>query len=316
MATAAEYRDEIIKRYLSGETALDISRTIPLHNSTISRFLQKEGVSRGRTPSKKVFEAKQKVVEDFKTGKYYCEDLAKKYDIDVHTVYRTLNKAGLTRKPGYHSNCDEHYFEQIDTPGKAYTLGFITADGAVVDNRLAIEVHRNDADVLDFFRKEINPVATKTVIKSKSDQIASNGKRYIYEKDNIRVAFSAKQLGIDLAKYGVVQNKSKTITGIPDCMVDSPYLPFYFRGLFDGDGCIKKDGGVCLYSGSRRFLENVQDILVSSINVSRLGIYHGTSYFLSWTKKSDRQKLFDFLYSDLDKAYFYPRKYERLKNSL
>lgn len=316
MATAMEYREEIIKRYLSGETALDISRTIPLHNSTISRFLQKEGISRGRTPSKKVFEAKQKIVEDFKTGKYYCEDLAEKYNVDVHTVYRALDKAGLTRKTGYRSNCDEHYFEQIDTPEKAYALGFITADGAVVNNCLAIEVHQRDAGVLDFFRHEINPAAAKTIIRSKSDQVASNGKRYIYEKNNVRVAFSAKQLGIDLAKYGVVQNKSKVITGIQECMVNSPYLSFYFRGLFDGDGCIKENGGVCLYSGSRKFLENVQNILVSKINVSRLKIYHGTSYFLSWNCKSDRQKFFDFLYDDLDKAYFYPRKYNRLKNSL
>lgn len=316
MATAMEYREEIIKRYLSGETALDISRTIPLHNTTISRFLQKEGISRGRTSSKRVFEAKQKIIEDFKTGKYYCEDLAKRYNVDICTVYRTLDKAGLTRKRGYHSNCNEHYFEQIDTPGKAYALGFITADGAVVNNYLAIEVHQKDADVLDFFRKEINPVATKTIVKNKVDQVASSGERYVYEKDNVRVAFSAKQLGIDLAKYGVVQNKSKIITGIPECIVDSPYLSFYFRGLFDGDGCIKENGEICLYSGSRKFLENVQDVLVSKINVSRLKIYHGTSYFLSWNRKSDRQKFFDFLYGNLDKAYFYPRKYDRLKNSL
>lgn len=94
-------------------------------------------------------------------------------------------------------------------------------------------------------------------------------------------------------------------------------LPFYFRGLIDGDGSIiKKQGGVSIYSGSLDFITNVQTILCQEVNITKLKIYHGTTYFVSWTSKQDRQKLFNYLYDDLEATYYYPRKYQRMKEHL
>lgn len=295
-----EQEQIIIERYMNGETAVAISKDLGLSNSTISRFVKKIGISRGYQ-SKKTLDIEKDVLKDFQENNLYCEDLAKKYKVDVHTIYRILNKYNIKRQPGYHTNCDQNYFEQIDDPHKAYLLGFITADGAVVKDVLSIEVHDKDIKVLEYAREQINPKATITKCKGRSTS---------------KISFGAKKIGRDLAKYGVVQNKSKIIKKVPTDLIPRQYLKYYFRGLIDGDGCILKNGTVSIYSGSKEYVQDVQRILIEELNLSKNSIYHGTTYFCAWGSKEDRKKIYHYLYDDLNSCFYYKRKYDRLLNSL
>lgn len=295
-----EQEQIIIERYMNGETAVAISKDLRLSNSTISRFVKKIGISRGYQ-SKKTLDIEKDVLKDFQENNLYCEDLAKKYKVDVHTIYRILNKYNIKRQPGYHTNCDQNYFEQIDDPHKAYLLGFITADGAVVKDVLSIEVHDKDIKVLEYAREQINPKATITKCKGRSTS---------------KISFGAKKIGRDLAKYGIVQNKSKIIKKVPTDLIPHQYLKYYFRGLIDGDGCILKNGTVSIYSGSKEYVQDVQRILIEELNLSKNSIYHGTTYFCAWGSKEDRKKIYHYLYDDLNSCFYYKRKYDRLLNSL
>ena len=295
-----EQEQIIIERYINGETAVAISKDLGLSNSTISRCGKKIGISRGYQ-SKRSLDIEKDVLKDFQENNLYCEDLAKKYKVDVHTIYRILNKYNIKRQSGYHTNCDQNYFEQIDNPHKAYLLGFITADGAVVKNVLSIEVHDKDIRVLEYAREQINPKATITKCKGRSTS---------------KISFGAKKIGRDLAKYGVVQNKSKIIKKVPIDLIPHQYLKYYFRGLIDGDGCILKNGKVSIYSGSKEYIQDVQRILIEELNLSQNSIYHGTTYFCAWGSKEDRKKIYHYLYDDLNSCFYYKRKYDRLLNSL
>ena len=64
-----------------------------------------------------------------------------------------------------------------------------------------------------------------------------------------------------LEQYGIIQNKSKTIKEVPINLIPNNLLPYYFRGLIDGDGYIGQDGRIAIYSGSYDFIKNVQNIL-------------------------------------------------------
>lgn len=295
-----EQEQIIIERYSNGETAVAISKDIGISNSTISRFVKKIGISRGRQ-TKKTLDIEKDVVKDFQENNLYCEDLAKKYEVDVHTIYRILDKYNIKRQTGYHTNCDISYFEQIDNPHKAYLLGFITADGAVVNNILSIEVHDDDIEVLKYAQQQINPQATITKCKG---HLTS------------KISFGAKKIGEDLAKYGIVQNKSKIIKNVPLNFIPQKYLKYYFRGLIDGDGCVLENGRLSIYSGSKEYIEDVQRILIKELNLSQTSIYHGTTYFCSWSSKEDRKKLFNYLYDNLNECFYYERKYSRLFKSL
>lgn len=295
-----EQEQIIIERYSNGETAVAISKDIGVSNSTISRFVKKIGISRGRQ-TKKTLDIEKDVVKDFQENNLYCEDLARKYEVDVHTIYRILDKYNIKRQTGYHTNCDTSYFEQIDNPHKAYLLGFITADGAVVNNILSIEIHDDDIEVLKYAQQQINPQATITKCKGRLTS---------------KISFGAKKIGKDLTKYGVVQNKSKIIKNVPLNLIPQEYLKYYFRGLIDGDGCILENGKLSIYSGSKEYIEDVHRILIKELNLSQTSIYHGTTYFCSWSSKEDRRKLFNYLYGNLNECFYYKRKYNRLLKSL
>ena len=262
--------------------------------STVDRALERAGLKE-ISLSKNLENIYDDVIKDFQENHLYCKEIANKYSIGESSVYKILNKAKIKRQSGYHSNCKLNYFAQIDTPNKAYLLGFITADGAIVNEVLSIEVHQDDVEVLNFAKQEINPEATLTPTRN-----------------CYKVTFGAKQLGRDLAKYGIVQNKSKTIKRVPIEYIPNELLPFYFRGLIDGDGCIHKDGKLSIYSGSYDFIQDVQRILIEQANLQLLNIYKGTTFFITWGGYKDKCKLFHYLYDDLNATYYYPRKYNRL----
>lgn len=292
--------DKIIKLYKQNTlTQKKIAEECNCSVDTVRRTLQRNGLKE-RKLSEKLNQIKNEVEQDFLNG-MYCKDIAKKFNIDEHSVYKILDLKGIKRQPGYHSNCIKNYFESIDTPDKAYLLGFITADGAVVNEVLSIEVQDKDIEILKYAQQQINPLATITKCTGRNTS---------------KISFGAKQIGRDLAKYGVVQNKSKIIKEVPIQLIPKDLLKYYFRGLIDGDGSISEAGRVSIYSGSKEFIKNVQKILIQELSLSQLSIYKGTAFFIAWASLEDRKKLYNYLYSDLDKAFYYKRKYQRLKNSL
>lgn len=165
-----------------------------------------------------------------------------------------------------------------------------------MDGNCYIEVKDNDIEVIKFARQEINPQATITPC-------------YYGKKHNVRIGFCSQQLCKDLSKYGVIQNKSKIIEKVPIDLIPQELLCYYFRGLIDGDGCVHKNGGISIYSGSLKFVQSVQEVLVKEVKLKKLGIYSGTTYFITWTSKEDRQKLFNYLYGNLNATFYYKRKY-------
>ena len=60
----------------------------------------------------------------------------------------------------------------------------------------------------------------------------------------------------------------------------------------------------------------MQRILVEKLQLSNLKIYHGSTYFITWGSKNDKEKLFHYLYDNLDATFYYQRKYNRLKENV
>jgi len=125
---------------------------------------------------------------------------------------------GVTRK--YAIN--EGYFDRIETPEQAYWLGFIAADGGVLNRdgtyRLSVELKKDDADHLQLL----------------ADALSSNVPVKFY-RGCASVTFHSLRMIESLARFGIVERKSATCkpwAGLPELM------PHYWRGLFDGDGTI------------------------------------------------------------------------------
>ena len=123
---------------------------------------------------------------------------------------------------------DHHFFAEIDTPEKAYVLGFLIADGHIykTGNRVELGVKEADAAIL-------RAIAT-AMGNSESLRVTFNS----YDRSRfIRITLGSTQMADDLARLGLRNDKSKTAV--------FPQLPadlegHLVRGIWDGDGSIGK----------------------------------------------------------------------------
>lgn len=164
--------------------------------------------------------------EDLEMG-LCTTQIAEKYDCHTCTVIRTCKRNQLPY-PKRNSNpivyrgkhFDTGFFHVIDSEAKAYILGFISADGGLDRGwGCKIKLNPKDSDIL-----------VKIATAMKCDY-----KPVLIEKDTrISLTLYSVELVKDLAQYGVIRNKTKTLPFAVN--VPEEFVLDYMRGMFDGDG--------------------------------------------------------------------------------
>jgi hypothetical protein len=103
----------------------------------------------------------------------------------------------------------------------AYLLGLVLTDGSVVDtphqSRLALVLHAQDADAVQFARQRIAPQAKVTICETTA-----------------RLYVSSRRLITNLRAFGIVPNKSATCQYPQNIPID--LARYFILGLMDGDG--------------------------------------------------------------------------------
>lgn len=133
---------------------------------------------------------------------------------------------------------NENYFDEIDTPNKAYWLGFIWGDGYVckrersenyTEYAFKLSLASVDASHLELFRKEI---CAENDIKT---YVPTGG----FGSTNLEARFSVYQKHLPYIlyhKYGIVPNR-KSLLDIKNNLARIFYSDF-IRGVVDADGTI------------------------------------------------------------------------------
>lgn len=213
-----------------------------------------------------------------------------------------------------------HYFDVIDSNAKAYILGFIAADGALVKGTstssitLTITVKYEDRAVLYFIKNQLQDVNRKLLeIRRKSS--FDNTK----EIHHIRYAISKRPIINSIMKYGITENKSLSMGNILE-NIPQEYRNAFIIGYFDGDGSVtvldgekpNDRGYLCkdysLYisiRGTQNFLEGICEHLL--IDKSHIKQYDSIPR-LSFANKEDVVQLFK-CYNNL--PFYYKRKYDK-----
>jgi len=191
------------------------------------------------------------------------------------------------------------FFSIIDSESKAYWLGFIIADGAIVDTKISVKLAAKDGNHLIKLQKCLNtnkPIETGNSVR--------NGKSHSFCALNI----SSKDMVSDLKSHGVECRKTLR-ERFPSNL--SPSLERHFlRGLFDGDGCIKvlKYGNLLTYCGSQNIVIGFRDLLVNYLGVVPQKLRKQNSlFYISFGRQEDTQKILKYLYGD--SVFFLDRKY-------
>ena len=117
-----------------------------------------------------------------------------------------------------------------------------------------------------------------------------------------------------MRRYGIVKNKTFTISGFELEEEEEPYLPYLIRGIIDGDGCIyyKKTDDYYSFSlagASPLFLKNIMKILeIDKLSLNKLT---ETSYQIISGKRDDIYRILTRLYEHSTETTRLSRKYNK-----
>jgi hypothetical protein len=162
-----------------------------------------------------------------------------------------------SRKSREFAACGEpSYFDEIDTPDKAYWLGFITTDGMVTgfksgSLRLVIKLARKDRAHLEILHRALQ---AKRPIRDTEEWSKPPGSTERKKRPVSILDVCSPQLVNALVSHGVTARKTDTVDPWDG---PAPLMRHYWRGVIDGDGTIGTyDGEVKLgLCGSRPLVE-------------------------------------------------------------
>jgi hypothetical protein len=174
---------------------------------------------------------KEKVIELF-NAKQTLSEISNYFGYKSNkTIKKLLKNEGFNTKQmiGQKTRIkkiNENYFDNIDTPNKAYILGWVLSDGYVSKNKLVFGI--KDLEILEFIKNEMG-----SEHKISETFVFDNRTNKTYQQYRLQIC--SKKISESLNKLGVYQSKSFTVD-LPK--IKKELYSHLLRGLFDGDGYI------------------------------------------------------------------------------
>jgi len=241
-------------------------------------------------------------------------DIAKDFGVTNSTIYTRLNrrygplgKERAVNKRKY--TVDESFFETIDTPEKAYIMGWFYSDGSnsVSPNIAKIDVAEDSVDILIKIREVIGSNARIIPMKNSANSYAGEKAQMLY-----RLGIYNKVVSKQIAALGICGNMTYSRTW-PEWL-NEDLEPHFIRGLIDGDGCIsisKKKGFAISYWGTAMMCDGLSKVL------KKIGVDHKHKidkkghHYIRITKQAECLKFADYIYHN--STIHLARKFENYK---
>lgn len=236
------------------------------------------------------------------------KEIAEALNRSVNSIQNKAERLGVKIET---LNKNDEYFLFIDTNEKAYWLGFIYADGYVINNPrkrnycLGIELRRQDEEHLYNFAKSIQ-FNGKIYRRERSfDDI--NFKSESYSSSLLRI--HSKKLVESLEAWGITPNKTHRATDIFSKIPERHKFSF-IAGWYDGDGhtyldneYIRSRSKIGFTSVDVNYLIEVQSFLsensiestIAKNNKIQEGSTHLQKFQLKIDKNSSKQKFLEII---------------------
>lgn len=201
--------------------------------------------------------------------------IAEELNINITSVQNFAYKLGLRKsdefifnlrsekgKIGGKNSVNHNYFNEMNTAEKWYWAGWLWADGCVhkpVDNNgfmVSLKLQHGDFMIIDRFKEDLEIKSVPREYQFKVGQ-----KQY-------GIRFSSAQIHRDLARIGIIPNKSVHAKYPPN--IDDIFLPHFIRGVFEGDGCIynAKRYSTLIIIGTGIFCDWINTIIYQQLGIS------------------------------------------------
>lgn len=240
-------------------------------------------------------------------------DVGKLFNVGHKVITKILAEKGIDRtaQKNRQYKINEHYFDEIDTPNKAYILGFLYADGSncMSKGTITMSLEERDKSILDRIRNEIGSERPLEFL----DYSNKHDFGYTY-KNQYRLLLFSSHMCKSLQSHGMVPNKSLVLE-FP--VLDDKLIPHFIRGYFDGDGCIcqgkRETNFLATITSTNDFCIRLKEIIEHEIHINcyiyDASNHNGITKVLATSGRLQVKALLDWLYKDAD--LFLERKYNR-----
>ena len=295
----------------SAESLTSVAIKFGTERHTLSKYLKKD-------LSKVVFYEKEHIYVLFDDKEYMAlmeyqdnkditlKDIYRKYGYKSETFVKKCDVLNIPiRNRKYTFLFD--FFKKINTEEKAYMLGFILADGYICEQRgeLRIKLSAKDADILLKFNK-----ALESDVPIKYLYHSTTGNKLV------SISYSSREMLNDLHKYNLFANKSMQEIFYRE--IPRYFLKDYIRGIFDGDGFIRKNLKQIGCCGSKDVISQIILNLKNELNLNicldtHLKYDESSHIYRCWFTGENAEKIINYLYKDsniyLDRKYNLAKKY-------
>lgn len=240
-------------------------------------------------------------------------DVAKAMNISTNALRTLLKERGINAHRRRKYTLNEDYFESIDSPQKAYLLGYLFADGFVSKDKNAIVLSSIDKELIEFFLKE-------TECNAPIHENRNSG--YGSKKISYTLNISSKKMKCDLANNGMIFGKHLRTKHLPK--IEKPLIYQFIRGYAEADGSIligmtttRFKERVYHYEtctwcviGQRSFLKDIADVLEIPLHLK--ASHTDGLFYLRIGGKSAIRDIYNILYKTYD--FGIDRKINAIKN--
>lgn len=239
-------------------------------------------------------------------------------------VLSSDNNGVMIRDPrGGHNRkkINEDFFKTWN-PCMAYVLGFMYADGSLLDTDASsrtyyLQFSSNDLELL----KDIKYVmGSEHAIYVRPPRAMTHRKKAYVSKTGYVLKFGNKIMYHDLLGLGMTHRKSNNMH-LPK--IPKAYFSYFLRGYFDGDGCINLSLAprritprlkVIFTSGSTAFLSEISNALGEALAIDPPRYYQSMGAHNLMTSDATAFRVLEYIYTDLDASPCLQRKYLKYLN--
>jgi intein-encoded DNA endonuclease-like protein len=304
----SDKHDIIVELFNQNKSCKQIAKILNVHFSPLTSYCKRIGLDVSRFSNNRFDKIKnhtEDIIKLYNSGKSTIE-IGRLYKCSASSIVVLLNNNKITLRPARKYSFREDYFENIDTPNKAYILGFTYADGNVVQNhkiqQYVFRIGICDLDLLEDIKNELQYTGP----------LYYRPKRTEKHKDLYTLQIISKKMVEDLIKLDCVPNKTFKIKCMPNISRD--LIPHFIRGYFDGDGTIQTNG-ICGIIGNEPFLLDVVKFLNIEYRLhSKTFNRNHPTKIMAFSKLSSAKVFGEIIYKDCDKSLFLKRKRQRYLN--
>lgn len=312
-------KDKIVSEFYSGVKMNEIYEKYNIYSYIFNKIREEYGLKhRAKRYSEKEVNS---AIKDFQNGMNYAQ-ITKKYGMSDTFLSEQLKNRRISHytNQGRKNNFNLNYFENIDSPDKAYFLGFLYGDGSLTKsntydtspNRIQLNLSKKDSEVIYNFCDFLGYDKKKIEIYSPRGTYSSS--------QMIRLSLNSKKMCNDLLKIDF-REKVEFSNGDIFEHITKKLWSHFIRGLNDADGSTSQK----LFSVTNQlpllnsFIEIIESEIGIPKDVASLYSYkdrgHKNTRDLRYTRNTSVE-IFKFLYKNSTPEIRLKRKYDSIKHLL